>query len=263
MAVLLVGFPLGLILTSLIAWWSWHERGGEKVEVHRFTLPIEAESLAADLEKIRRFATPRHLGSPAGELGLTRMAAMIEGTLGPSNAGYEIQRLPGAAQGEWPILIASLEGGEGQALWVATGYDLEPGSEDHSGVATLMAIAGAMAGETPARPVKFCFLPHVRQESPAREETLSRWQRRRAGKGQVLWVESAGLPLEVFAAGETGLLRQWMQGKPQFRWFDQRPDQRPKSIPEGVDFAVTGGGTGEPVKTAEAMANLVRFLSKL
>lgn len=261
MAVLLVGFPVGLVVTTAVAWWQWHGRSQQPEERHRFTLEISRETLSADLEKIRTFASPRHLGSPEGERGLTRMAAMIEGTLGPANAGYEVERLPGAGEGEWPILIFTLGSGKVPALWVATGYDLKEDSGDHSGVLMLLSVAGAMSGEEPARPVKFCFLPHAHQKSDAAAETFARLERRMKDEETLVWLEDAsGLPLEVAGSETASDLERWRGKEDRFRFATTAQKD---GAPDAADYVISSSPAGNTdlLATAGALAELLEFLA--
>lgn len=56
--------------------------------------PIEGEVTQAEvldyLTKMKRQIGPRRVGDAEGQLGLKQAAAMIQGTLGPENLGYEV-----------------------------------------------------------------------------------------------------------------------------------------------------------------------------
>ncbi|MCW1921395.1 M28 family peptidase [Luteolibacter arcticus] len=195
--------PLGLVLSSGIGLWL-HFRAKEaaaKVEQARFTTAISTDLLRDDMGKLLTFVGERHVSSAAGIQGLNRAAAMIEGSLGPANAGYRIESIAGPeiAENRWTILIATLRGSDERAapLWIVTPYDSRPGSPgaeaNASGIASVMATAHALANSTPKRAVHFAFVPHAYDAEAPVMETQDQLSRR-IGKASstVLVVEATG-----------------------------------------------------------------------
>jgi hypothetical protein len=201
-ALLLWLVPLGLVFTSGLGLWL-HFKGkaaAARVEQARFSTSISADLLRDDMGKMLGFVGERHVSSPDGIQGLNRAAAMIEGSLGPANAGYKIESISGPEVGEnrWPILLATLRGSDEKAppLWVVTPYDSRPGSPgaeaNASGIVSVMAAAHALANSSPKRTVHFAFAPHAYDaEAPVME--VQEQLRQRIGKAStVLVVEAMG-----------------------------------------------------------------------
>jgi hypothetical protein len=173
---LLILLPLGLVVSCGVAVWLYfrQEKKLAEAEQQRFSQIVSSASLADDLKKLVDVIGERNGSSETAAKNLTRTASMIEGTLGPSNTGYAVQRVQGPA--EWPILRATLKGKKPElaAVWVLTSYDSRPGSPgaeaNASGLAATMAAAQALAGDKMERDVNFVFLPHVNDpESPVLE----------------------------------------------------------------------------------------------
>lgn len=203
---MLVGLPLWLVVSSLIGLWIWWrgEQAGGGEEPVKYATPVSEQALAADLDKLLRFAPRRDIGDESGRMGLSRASAMIQGTLGPGNAGYRIDLWPAAAtpEGEWPIVVATLPGDDRDPLWVVAGYDTgdaNPMAANTAGVVALLGVAGDLAGEALGRPVKFAFLPHVYDPRAPVPETLSSFVARAQAAGPVLVVEclDGGEPLRI------------------------------------------------------------------
>ena len=201
-ALLLWMVPLGLVFTSGAGLWL-HFKGkaaAVQAEQARFSTAINADLLRDDMGKMLTFVGERHAASPVGVQGLNRAAAMIEGSLGPANAGYKIENIAGPEVGEnrWPILIATLRGSDEKSapLWIVAPYDSRPGSAgaeaNASGMVSVMAAAHALANSTPKRGIHFVFVPHAYDaESPVME--VQGQLAERIGKaGTVLVVEAMG-----------------------------------------------------------------------
>jgi hypothetical protein len=201
-ALLLWLVPLGLVFTSGAGLWL-HFKGkaaAERAEQARFTTAINADLLRDDMGKMLSFVGERHPSSPAGIQGLNRAAAMIEGSLGPANAGYKMESIAGPEVGgnRWPILIASLRGSDDKAapLWIVAPYDSRPGSSgaeaNASGVVSAMAAAHALANSIPKRPIHFAFVPHAYDAEAPVMEIQSQLAERIGQPSAVLVVESMG-----------------------------------------------------------------------
>jgi hypothetical protein len=209
-ALLLWLLPLWLLLSSAVGIWL-HLRNRERAEettLLRFSSGVAAADLADDVSKLTGFVGERHGDDATGARGLDRAAAMIEGTLGPSNAGYRVERVagPSAPAGRWPILIAKVRGKDedAPALWVVAGYDSRPGKPgaeaNASGVASVMAAARAMAADLPERPVFFAFVPHVHRADEVKLATLRLLRDRAKDAGLVVVVEATGAAGELQAS---------------------------------------------------------------
>lgn len=201
-AIFLWLLPLWLVLSSGAGIWM-HLRGkaaAEKVEQARMTTSVSAELLHDDMGKLLGFVGERHVSSAAGVRGLNRAAAMIEGSLGPANAGYRVEKTGGPVTpaGAWPVMIATVRGSDAKAapLWVVAAYDARPGSPgaeaNASGVASVIAAAHALANAAPQRSIHFAFLPHAYDPESPFMELHGRFARQAAGASTILVVEATG-----------------------------------------------------------------------
>ena len=198
-ALLLWLLPLWLVASGGFGIWYYFrlQAAEEQVEQIRFATEVSRKGLQDDVGKLLGFVGERHTGAPQG---LTRAVAMIEGALGPSNAGYKVERLraPETPAGRWPVLIATLRGEEPglPPLWVLAGYDARPGSlgagANASGTASVMAAAHALAGVKPRRSVVFAFIPHAYDPESPLTETLGILRKRIGEASEVLVVEATG-----------------------------------------------------------------------
>ncbi|WP_193211458.1 M28 family peptidase [Luteolibacter marinus] len=194
--------PLWLVISACLGMWLYFDRQSRDrdVEQIRFATGVNEAGLKDDVGKFLTFVGERHTSSGAGVQGLTRAAAMIEGALGPGNAGYRVERIQGPAtpSGRWPILMVTLRGWNDEAapLWVIAGYDARPGSLgaelDASGTASVMAAASSLATAKPERPVVFAFLPHAYDPESPLLETFELFSQRARSASEVLVVESMG-----------------------------------------------------------------------
>ncbi len=202
---LLVSLPLWLVLSGAGAMWLHfrHEKSQARAEQARFATRINGANIADDVSKLAKVVGERNPGSPAAAKGMGRAVSFIEGSLGPSNLGYAVKRQPAPQTdaGAWPILTARLTGKDSHlpALWLVTAYDSRRGSAgaqfNASGVAALIAAAGALAGESLPRDVVFAFVPHgCDPQSPVAETAamLAKYVREGGGAEAVLCVEAMG-----------------------------------------------------------------------
>jgi len=201
-ALLLWLVPLGLVFTSGVGLWL-HFKGkaaAEQVEQARFTTAIHADLLRDDMGKMLNFVGERHASSPTGIQGLNRAAAMIEGSLGPANAGYKIEGISGpeVRENRWPILIATLRGSNDKSapLWIVAPYDSRPGSPgaeaNASGIVSVMAAAHALANSSPKRTIHFAFVPHAYDAEAPVMEVQGQLAQRVGKASTVLAVEAMG-----------------------------------------------------------------------
>ena len=173
---LLVILPAWLIISAALALVKYFrdEKTAAVEETRRFAQSVSSDSLADDLNKLVNVIGERHTGEPAK---LSATASMIRGVMGPSNSGYEVKAINGPDV--FPLLHITIASKKADAapLWVLTSYDSPPGSRgaerNATGLAATLAAAQAMAGDKPARPVHFLFLPHANDpEAPVVETAL-------------------------------------------------------------------------------------------
>jgi len=204
-------FPLALFASAGIALWL-NFRGAKKaeaIEQERFAQQVSEPLMTDDLKKIVEVIGERNASSDSGKQGLSRMASMIEGLLGPSNTGYPVTRTLGPQ--EWPLLSITIHGKKPDAapLWIITSYDSRVGSPgveaNASGLAATLATAQALARDKPEHAIHFVFLPHANDPASPVQETSAKLQKFMAefpkpaailcveamGAGDKLWIYSA------------------------------------------------------------------------
>ena len=173
---LLVILPTWLIISAAFALVKYFrdEKAAAVEETQRFAQSVSSGSIADDLNKIVNVIGERHTGKPEK---LSATSSMIRGVLGPSNTGYEVKAITG--HGAFPLLHVTIPSLKVDAapLWVLTSYDSPPGSRgaerNATGLAATLATAQALAGDKPARPVHFIFLPHANEpDAPVIETAL-------------------------------------------------------------------------------------------
>jgi hypothetical protein len=193
---LLVILPAWVIASAAFALVKYFkdEKTAAIEEAQRFAKSVSAESLADDLNKIVNIIGERNGGKPEK---LSATASMIRGVLGPSNAGYEVKTVTGP--GAFPILHVTIPSANADAapLWLLTSYDSpidSRGAERNAtGLAATLAAAQALAGDKPARPVHFLFLPHSNEpDAPVVETALIASKLIGAAPKAILCVEAMG-----------------------------------------------------------------------
>lgn len=196
---LLVILPLWLALSGAFGlWWYFQrEKQAERESAARFASSVSAVSLADDLQKIVQVVGERNLARPESAAALARVAAMVEGALGPANIGYSVERI--RTEGDLPLLQVTLRSRKpaGEPLWLLTSLDSPPGSRggeaNASGLAATLAVAAAMAGDVLPRDVIFLFVPHANAAgSPWREAFAKARERTGLLPHAVLCVEAMG-----------------------------------------------------------------------
>jgi len=213
-ALLLWLLPLWLVISSLAGLWLYQRKQTAAADEQqiRFASRVSERGLRDDVGKLLDFVGERHGASESGIQGLGRAAAMIEGSLGPGNAGFLVERVAGPvlAGGRWPLLIASLKGKDDDAapLWVLAAYDSRPGSPgaeaNASGVASVLAAAHSLANDLPARPVHFAFLPHAHEAGAPRAGMIEILRQRIGTADSVLVVESTGAGKQLLLSSSDG-----------------------------------------------------------
>jgi hypothetical protein len=195
---LLVILPLWLITSGGVAMWYFLHRDKklETEEQQRFSRSVSATALADDVRKLVEIVGERNGSSEAASKNLSRAAAMIESSLGPSNIGFAVSRTPGPS--DWPLLHVRILGDapEAPAVWVVCAYDSRPGSPgaeaNATGVAATLAAAQALAGEKPPVSVHFAFIPHGNDLDAPLLETAQKFAEIAGNQSALLCVEAMG-----------------------------------------------------------------------
>lgn len=218
---LLILLPLWLVGSGGAAlWYYFHkEKKDAAIEQQRFAKAVSIPTLADDLRKFITVIGERNSSSETAAANLSGTASMVEGTLGPTNAGFAVTRIQGP--GKWPLLQITIRGKSPDAppVWVVTSYDSpqgSPGAENNAtGLASTLAAVQAMANDTPAVPIHFLFLPHANDLDSPVVETANRF-RERVGKPPeiVLCVEAmgGGESLWISSRDATSVAFQRLQG---------------------------------------------------
>jgi len=167
---LLVALPAGLLILGVGAMFYSQIQAkkepadpNETVRLEAASLkraPVDGGDLARSLEMLATRIGERHAGKP----DLLESAALwFESTVGPANLGYLVERhVFEIGDGrEVRNLIAELPGRERRKEIIVVGahYDSLPGSpganDNASGVAALVALARAFAGDSQERTIRF------------------------------------------------------------------------------------------------------------
>jgi hypothetical protein len=193
---LLVILPVWVIVSAGFGLFKYFsdEKSAALEEAQRFAQSVSAESLADDLKKIVNVIGERHAGKPDK---LSATSSMIRGVLGPSNTGYEVKAVNGP--GSFPILHIAIpsEKADSAPLWLLTSYDSPPGSRgaerNATGLAATLAAAQALAGDKPARPIHFLFIPHANDpDSPVVQTAFIASQLIGSAPKAILCIEAMG-----------------------------------------------------------------------
>lgn len=208
LTIALLTIPVWLVGSGGFGVWLYfrHQAEKEREEVARFSQNVSSVALEKDLRTVVLSIGERNPASNSGK-GLTQTAAWIEGSLGPSNAGYPVKHLAGPveAKNSWPLLWVTVRGTkpEAPAIWVMAAYDSPVGSRGVEAGATAvvagMAAAQALAADKPQRSVHFLFVPHGNSRSELAGQT---WAKVR----QIVQTEGSPLAvvcLDAMGAGET------------------------------------------------------------
>lgn len=206
--VVLVVLPLWLIVSAAAGIWLLfrHEAKEAEKETARFAKSVSEPALADDLRKIIDVVGERHGSSETAAANLGRVVSMIEGSLGPSNIGYNVIRHRGPTQ--WPLLQVTIRGTSDQEpVWIITSCDSRAGSRgseaNATGLAATLAAARALASDKPTKPIHFIFLPHANDSDSPVVETATVFAKlalspkpssilvvEAMGGGQELWLTS-------------------------------------------------------------------------
>ncbi len=194
--ILLVALPIWLVASASFALVKYfqNEKAQERAAEQRFSQGVSTDRIADDLRKIVELLGERNTSTPQK---LAATAAMIQGSLGPSNTGYVVNILKSPT--DFPILqvIVPSEKGNAPPVWVLTSYDSPRDSrgaeKNASGLIATLAAAQALADKSPSRPIRFLFIPHVNEtDAPILETALSVSQHIGEEHAAILCVESMG-----------------------------------------------------------------------
>ncbi len=196
--VLLVLLPAWLVVSGTVAVWKFAKKEQQKATARPewFASPVSSDSVRDDLGKLIHVVGERNLSSADATRNLGRAAAMIEGSMGPSNTGYLIRKTEGPAG--FPLIEAGPDavGTDAPAVWILCAYDSRPGSPgaeaNASGITAVMAAARTLAGQPGKRPVRYLFLPHGHDPDSPLAETLRLAAARFTRADIVLCVEAMG-----------------------------------------------------------------------
>ncbi len=175
--VLLVAVPLWLIASAGFALVKYfqNEKAEARAAEQLFSQSVSSERIADDLRKIIGIIGERNTASPKK---LAATSSMIQGSLGPSNTGYDVSLIKSPS--DFPIIQVTVPSEKDSAspVWILTSYDSPLGSrgaeKNASGLASTLAAAQALADATPSRPIRFLFLPHVNElDAPVLETALT------------------------------------------------------------------------------------------
>jgi hypothetical protein len=202
----LVALPLWLVISGGVGlWWSFRAKeSAEREEQALHARKVDAASMADDVRKLVQVVGRRDTSDEAGGRGLERAAAMIEGALGPANAGFVVRKPAASGEdGRWPVLDVTVGGKAKPALWLVAAYDTRAdGVEANAtGVAALLAAALALPGEGLPRETRVLFVPHgCEVDGPMVEgvAVLRERIREEGGAWQVLCIEAMGAGEELW-----------------------------------------------------------------
>jgi hypothetical protein len=190
--ILIVAIPVWLAVSGGVGLWL-HFRQQEKErqeQKHAYRKDINQKSLADDFAKITRQIGARHHATETSREALLRMAAMIEGAMGPNNIGYEVKRLAGKEQSgiTAPLLVADvLRRKTRDEIWLIVPYDspreMPVGQASASAVAVSFAVAQSLVGQPLERNVRFLFVPMVYADAQDQLDTAAQVQRLIAVQG--------------------------------------------------------------------------------
>jgi len=175
---LIVGLPAGLLLLGVFSMVNSHfyDRQSdldpnEEIRLDAASLnrrPVNREDLGKSLEILATRIGERHLGKPEQ---LESAAVWIESSLSGANLGYVVERHPYEVEGKMVRnLVAELPGRERREEIIVVGahYDTVPGSpganDNGTGIAALLSLARAYAGDAQGRTIR--FVAFVNEEQP-------------------------------------------------------------------------------------------------
>lgn len=156
----IVVLPVGLLLSTVIALWLkvTKDEGSEMAKLEYLASDFDPKTLRDSASKLQDYVGERSFQGEEGQKGLRQVGAFVEGSLGPSNLGYNVESDEGLTkEGRiWKSYwVDSTKGGkEGTVLlWVNYSELSEAGS-----VAALLGVAEWMRGRSFGKKVRIAFL---------------------------------------------------------------------------------------------------------
>lgn len=156
----IVFLPVGLFVSTVIALWLKVSKddGSDMAKLEYLAADFDPKVLRDSASKLGDYVGERSFQGEAEQKGLRQVAALVEGSLGPNNLGYNVQSDEGLTrEGRiWKSYwVDSTKGGkEGTVLlWVNYSDVSESGS-----VAALLSVAEWMRGRSFGKKVRIAFL---------------------------------------------------------------------------------------------------------
>ena len=178
--------PVWLLVSGGIGLWAhFHFQKKEQQEQkHAYRRSINEVSLLDDFAKITDDIGGRNLAQMNGADSLKRMSSMIEGSLGISNMGYEVKKVPGLEIDgvSLPIFTVDVLRRETkQEIWLVVPYDspadVPRGAASASALSVSFAVAQALVGQPIENNVRFLFVPGGYASEDLRIDLLGKCQR--------------------------------------------------------------------------------------
>ncbi len=209
---IIVAIPVWLLVSGGVGLWLHFRAADQKERDNRlaYQKQINAVSVIDDFNKITDVIGARHVESEQGRAGLTRMAAMIEGSLGPSNMGFQVIKHQGPLLDEvsFPLIeVAVMPKISTTSLWVVVPYDAPAtesrGSAAASSLAVSFAVAQALVAKELPTNIHFLFVPHAFADEELRMSLIGKIKQiidKKSGCSQVLVIGSQLHPGELFVS---------------------------------------------------------------
>jgi hypothetical protein len=178
--------PVWLLVSGCIGLWlHFHIEKKEREEQrHAYRRAINEESLLDDFVKIADGIGSRNLTQMNGAASLGRMSSMIEGSLGVSNMGYEVKKIPGIIIDDVSLPIFTvdvLRRETKQEIWLVVPYDSPAdsprGAASASSLSLSFAVAQALVGQSLESNVRFLYVPGAFASEDLRMDLVGKCQR--------------------------------------------------------------------------------------
>jgi hypothetical protein len=212
--------PLWLLISAgaALVYFLQQKPKEQELENTRFAQKVSPEMIADDLKKITEFIGERNTSNPTTRQHLSRISSMVQGSLGPSNAGYPIKLH--RTSGEHPIIEANLKGTQSDApsIWILCSMDSPRGSSgiecNATGLAATMAAAQKLTNERFTKNIHFLFIPYANDPLSPRQEISSTLQTLIPKNAHLFYVEAMGQQTELWLSSNQpdAFPPQWLAG---------------------------------------------------
>lgn len=178
--------PVWLLVSGGIGLWAHFnfEKKEQQEQKHAYRRSINEVSLLDDFVKIADDIGGRNLAQMNGVASLKRMSSMIEGSLGISNMGYEVKKVPGVEIDGVSLPIYTVDVMRRvtkQEIWLVVPYDSPSnaprGAASASALSVSFAVAQALIGQPIENNVRFLFVPGAYASEDLRMDLLGKCQR--------------------------------------------------------------------------------------